>query len=108
MAAVLYQARNELRTRWRALVSLALIAGIGGGAAIAAAAGARRADSAYPRFRAATNAFDALIGVNTSGNNPPSVPQQYALLKAVPRFPEIGEYSLLDGFTCTVTGPSGV
>jgi len=78
MAGVLYQARNELRTRWRALLSLALIAGIGGGAAISIAAGARRVDSAYPRFRSATNAFDALVGVNTSVPHPPTVPQQFA------------------------------
>src|SRR5207253_9390256 len=98
MKAVWMRARSEVRARWRALVSLALIAGIGGGAAIAAAAGARRADSTYPRFRAATNAFDALIGVNTGGKNPPSVPQQFALLKPVTQLPEIKEYSLSDGF----------
>ena len=38
MNAVWLRARNELRSRWRALISLALIAGIGGGAAIAAVA----------------------------------------------------------------------
>src|SRR5579864_8069220 len=107
MAAVLYKARNDLRTRWRALVSLALIAGIGGGAAIAAAAGARRADSAYPRFRAATNAFDAVISVNTNVDNV-GIPQQFAALKVAARLPAITAYSLIDGFTCAVTGPSGV
>src|SRR5689334_23069934 len=64
LKAVWMCAGRGVRHRWRALVSLTLIAGLGGGAAIAAAAGARRAESAYPRFRVATNAFDMVIGVS--------------------------------------------
>src|SRR5438445_10758781 len=103
MAAVLFKARSELRTRWRALVSLALIAGIGGGAAIAAVAGARRADSVYPRFRAATNAFDEVIGV--SGDVP--VAKQDVVLQPATRLPAIADFSLVHTFACTVTGASG-
>jgi len=103
MNAVWMRARNELRTRWRALVSLALIAGIGGGAAIAAGAGARRADSVYPRFRAATNAFDQVISV--TGDVP--VAHQNAVLQPATRLPAIVDYSLVHIFACTVTGPSG-
>ena len=79
MSAVWMRARNELRTRWRALLSLALIAGLGGGAAIAAFAGARRTVSVYPRFRAATHAFDDLIGEN--GQLSPTDAEQTQLLK---------------------------
>src|SRR5438445_5435495 len=50
MAAVWIHARAELRARWRAMLGLALLVGVVSGAAIAAAAGARRTDSAYPRF----------------------------------------------------------
>ena len=103
MSAVWMRAQNELRTRWRALVSLALIAGIGGGVAIAAVAGARRTDSVYPRFRAATNAYDDLIGV--TGDVP--LPKQSALIKQAIGLRAITGYSFVDSFTCTVTGPSG-
>ena len=50
MAAVCMHVRAEMRERWRAMLGLALLVGIVSGAAIGAAAGARRTDSAYPRF----------------------------------------------------------
>ncbi|HJR19751.1 MAG TPA: hypothetical protein VJ922_08545, partial [Actinomycetota bacterium] len=62
MAAVWMRLRAELRSRWRAWLALALIFGIGSGAAISALAGARRTDSAYPRFVVAQDAFDAFSG----------------------------------------------
>ncbi|MGZ4145975.1 MAG: FtsX-like permease family protein, partial [Actinomycetota bacterium] len=95
---------NELRTRWRAVVSLALIAGIGGGAAIAAIAGARRTQAVYPRFRAATNAFDSLIGVNTDNNTDA---EQTAMLAPLQKLSTIRESTLVDAFTGTVRGPNG-
>lgn len=103
MNAVWVLVRSGVRARWRALVSLALIAGIGGGAAIAAVAGARRAESVYPRFRVATNAFDEVI--SASGDVP--IAKQGALLEPVTRLPAIMGYSLVHTFACTVTGPSG-
>lgn len=50
MAVVWCWARAELRRRWTAWLSIALLVGIGGGLAMAAASAARRTDSAYPRF----------------------------------------------------------
>jgi ABC-type antimicrobial peptide transport system permease subunit len=44
--------RVEVRGRWRALVSLALLLGLVGGVVLGAAAGSRRTDTAYPRLRA--------------------------------------------------------
>ncbi len=41
---------SELRTRWRTLLVMALFVGIGGGVALSAFAGARRADTAMSRF----------------------------------------------------------
>ncbi len=46
----------EVRGRWRALASLALLLGLVGGVVLGAAAGARRTDTAYPRLRAWGNA----------------------------------------------------
>ena len=50
MAAVWIRAMNELRARWRAWLAIALMLGIAAGVVMAAAAGARRTDSAVPRF----------------------------------------------------------
>ena len=46
MGPVWYRLRAEARARWRAWLSLALVAGLTAGAVIAFAAGARRTDSA--------------------------------------------------------------
>jgi ABC-type lipoprotein release transport system permease subunit len=54
-------ARSELRRRWRALVVLGVIAGLAGGLALAAAAGARDTATAYSRWRTATAAPDAIV-----------------------------------------------
>jgi hypothetical protein len=61
VAAVWYRFRAELRTRWRSVLALALLAGIAGGATLAAIAGARRTDSAFSRLLVDTNAADVLV-----------------------------------------------
>lgn len=61
MTAIWVRARAEIRARWRAALSLALLVGISGGVVMAAAQGARRTDTAYPRFFRATHGID--IGV---------------------------------------------
>ena len=61
MGAVWLGLRAELRTRWRALVVLALLVGIGAGIVMATLAGARRTDSAYDRFLVSQHADDVLI-----------------------------------------------
>ena len=50
MAPVWFALRADVRRRWRALVSLALLLGLAGGVVLTAAAGARRTDTAYPRL----------------------------------------------------------
>ena len=47
---VLRLVAHELRARWRGWAVLVLLVGVAGGAVLTAAAGARRTDSAYPRF----------------------------------------------------------
>jgi putative ABC transport system permease protein len=56
----------ELRARWRATLGLALLVGVVAGACLAAAAGARRTQSAYPRFFARYGVFD--VDVSTGGD----------------------------------------
>ena len=61
LSAVWVRARHELRARWRSWVGLALIVGLGGGVVLAALAGARRTEDAYPRMANASNAADVLV-----------------------------------------------
>ena len=51
MGALGLTLRAGLRLRWRALLGLALLLGLIGGITLTAAAGARRTETAYPRFR---------------------------------------------------------
>lgn len=58
IAAVWYRFGAELRARWRAWTAVGLLAGLAAGAVIAAAAGARRTETAYTRFLVAQDAAD--------------------------------------------------
>src|SRR5438477_2993981 len=61
MTPVLIRARAELKARWKAWVALTVMLGLFGGLVIAIAAGARRTDSAYPRFLAWSRAPDVAV-----------------------------------------------
>ena len=58
-------ARSEVRSRWRALLGLALLVALVGAVALSALAGARRTGSALDRFVDATRARDARIVVDS-------------------------------------------
>jgi hypothetical protein len=58
---------HRLRAGWRGWLVLALLAGLAGGAVLTAAAGARRTDTAYPRFLRAASAADLLAGPGGTG-----------------------------------------
>jgi ABC-type antimicrobial peptide transport system permease subunit len=58
---------RQLRARWRGWVLLAVLVGLTGGIVLTATAGARRTDSAYGRFLAASRAGDLLISPNNTG-----------------------------------------
>lgn len=60
MGAIGLRARSELRSR-RGWVGVALVAALGAGAVMTAAAGARRTDRAYGRFERAERAADVVI-----------------------------------------------
>jgi ABC-type antimicrobial peptide transport system permease subunit len=64
--AVLMRLRADLRTRWRALLGLALLLGLVGGVALTAAAGARRTDTAYSRLLSWANASQVTVMVTNS------------------------------------------
>jgi hypothetical protein len=61
MTALAALLRSEIRDRWRGLVVLAVLAGLAGGVLLATVAGGRRTATALDRFRADTNAADALV-----------------------------------------------
>ena len=96
MSAVWMRVRSELRVRWRAMLGLALLVGVVGGAAIAAAAGARRTDSSYPRFFAKYGSFQA--SVSTGGN-----PQTDKIFDEIAHLPQVVATSRASLFFATLT-----
>ncbi len=84
MTAVWYRFRAELRARWKAVVVLAVLAGIAGGVTLAAIAGARRTDSAFSRLLTATDAAQVLVNPD-DGNDSKLDP------KAVARLPMVSD-----------------
>jgi hypothetical protein len=99
MGAIWMRARAELLARWRAWVMLSLILGLGAGASIAAAAGARRTESAYPRFLASQRAIDTLADVRKNGAVLP--------LKELLAFPQVRDASQAALIEARLTTPSG-
>jgi hypothetical protein len=75
--------RPTLRGAWRQVLTLALLAGLLGGVALGAVAGARRTAAAYGRYLAAINASD--VSVNVPGRMPgmPAT-RPYELISALP------------------------
>ena len=65
-------AAAEWRRRWPALIGIAVLVAIAGGAATALAAGAHRADTAYDRFREVTGEPNLAAQVNLGGAQPTS------------------------------------
>jgi hypothetical protein len=61
MRAVMDVAAHELRARWRSWMVLVALLAVAGGAVLAAAAGALRTESAYPRLLKASKASDVLV-----------------------------------------------
>jgi ABC-type lipoprotein release transport system permease subunit len=87
--------RAGLRSRWRAWLVLAVVAGLTGGLVMAVAAGARRTDAAYPALAAWSRPPDDII------STVPGLPQTYANVTeaAVRRLPQVSQAAELDTFT---------
>lgn len=61
MGAVWMRARAEMAERWRALFSAAVLCGLFGAAVLTTLSGARRTETAYPRFLETHRAYDVLV-----------------------------------------------
>src|SRR5919201_4107420 len=85
------RARAELRGRWTSSLLIVVLIGIAGGVALTAAAGARRTDTAYPRFLQATNSEDFLVPASNSGRS------SAALYADIARLPEVERTGVVDG-----------
>jgi ABC-type antimicrobial peptide transport system permease subunit len=81
----------EVRARWRALASLALLLGLVGGVVLGAAAGARRTDTAYPRLRAWANASQLSVVPEGTG-----LTGYYAALARLPQAAAVAPEVLYD------------
>src|ERR1700728_1863765 len=64
LATAIYWWRATARRSWRQSLVLALLTGLLGAVALGAIAGARRTDTAYGRYLAASRISDALVNVN--------------------------------------------
>jgi ABC-type lipoprotein release transport system permease subunit len=89
VAAVWALARARLRSRWLALLGLALVVGLASGAVMAAAIGARRTDTAYARLLEATLADD--VEVEVGGLDDPGF---YEGLRRLPQVADLGLESI--------------
>jgi len=93
--------RSELRARWRSWLGVALLIGLAGAAAVAAAAGARRTETAYPRFVQAQNGYDLITG-GFPGNIDPA-----RALAQIEALPEVAQWARIDVAASTAILPSG-
>jgi len=100
MASVWMRLRAELRARWRATVMLALLLGLVGGGTLAAVAGARRTQSAYPRFVERYRGFD--VAVSTGGHE--QTPEIFERIAGLPMVIRAEQTELLNGEVLTPTG----
>ena len=88
--------RSALRTSWRQATVLALIAGLLGGVALGAVAGARRTATAYSRYLTSINASD--VFVNVPGILPGmTATQSVALVSSLPGVVSHAAYVGLNG-----------
>jgi FtsX-like permease family len=99
MRAVVAVAAHELRTRWRAWVSMALLVAFAGGCVLTAAAGARRTGSAYQRFLVASKASDVLVSPAGTGLG--------GYYRALARLPGVAAVAPIVGLNVQPIGPGG-
>lgn len=99
MRAAWLRARSELRSHRRSTLALILLVGLGAGVVMSAAAGARRTQTAYPRFLKAAHAADVLISVANTG-----IPSFYP---ALARLPEVDRAGIVAGVNVFYISSSG-
>jgi hypothetical protein len=86
-------AGSDMRRRWRSLLVLAVLAGLTSALAMAAAAGARRTDTALARLEKTTNAMDAVVFASQSGDYNPS----WTSLERQPEVAQLAPWDLMFG-----------
>jgi len=99
MRAVRGLVAHQLSAAWRGWVTLAVLVGLAAGAVLGAVAGARRTDSAYPRFLQVSKASDVLVSPAGSG-----LSGYYA---AVARLPGVSAIAPVAGIQALPAGPNG-
>ncbi len=75
--------RSAIRSSWRQVLALTLLAGLLGGVALGAVAGARRTAAAYGRYLSAINASDVFVNVPGQLPGMPTM-RPYELISALP------------------------
>jgi putative ABC transport system permease protein len=93
MGAVRMCAAANLRRRLGGTLAVALLVALVGGVVLAAAAGARRTESAYSRMARFTNAADATVGPNGFGKLDPA---EVATLPGVDRVGAVAGFGMAD------------
>lgn len=101
VSAIWIRLRSEARTRWRSWLGLAVLIGLTGGAAVAAAVGAKRTDTAYPRFVQAQNGYDLVVRGFPAGM---SLGRVQARIGAMP---EVKNWARIDAVASSAILPSG-
>ncbi len=96
--------RAEFRARWRTWLMLALIAALFAGVVQAAAAGARRTDSAYPDLLAWSQAPDVLL-FSFPG---PSQTFGHFSLAAAARLPQVTQSAILANYNAATPANAGI
>ena len=99
MGAVLSLVAHEFQARWRSWVVLVILVAVAGGAVLAAAAGARRTDSAYQRFLQVSKASDVLVSPANTGLD--------GYYRALARLPDVAALAPVVGFNALPLGPGG-
>jgi hypothetical protein len=99
LSAIRILAGNDLRRRWRSVVALSLLVGAIGALVLATAAGARRSDTALPRFNAYSRSSDVEISIGT-----PTASQ----LATFRRTPGIEAIALAHGFSLVADNNEGI
>jgi FtsX-like permease family/MacB-like periplasmic core domain len=97
MGAVWLRLRAELRQQWRTWLALAVLLGVIGGIALTAAAGARRTDTAYPRFLHASHAAQLAVFPPRSGFG--------GYFRAVARLPQVSSSASAAFLQISLPGP---
>ena len=96
------RARSDIRARPVSLALLTVLVGVIGAIAITALAGARRIDSAYPRYRAASREPEAIVLSCPDGQLAPQVG-----LGAVQRLPQVASSAVVSFVLANVTDAQG-